>query len=43
MEKMTPAFYEWLKQCPVDWLKTGDNRDFVTYSFCIPYAKEEEE
>jgi len=39
---MPNEFYEWLDQCPVEWRRMGDNKDFADYRFIKPDPEEEE-
>ena len=34
--KMPDSFYEWLENCPVNWIRIKVNSDTVHYSFETP-------
>ena len=40
--KMTNEFYEWLDQCPVEWIRVEHNSESITYKFYVPDDDEQE-
>tara|TARA_B100001248_G_C27366396_1_gene449242 strand:+ start:1141 stop:1281 length:141 start_codon:yes stop_codon:yes gene_type:complete len=35
-EKMKDEFYEWLDDCPVQWVRGNVNMESITYTFMTP-------
>ena len=35
-EKMKDEFYDWLQECPVQWIRGRVNIESVTYTFMTP-------
>ena len=39
-KKMPESFYEWLSECPVNWIRLQVNSETVHYSFETPDIEE---
>jgi hypothetical protein len=42
-EKMKDEFYDWLNECPVNWVRLEVNDETIHYAFETPEKEEDDE